>query len=265
MAMGNRWYPRMPRLWESDIMKKYNTTQLNPETTFERHVYHRDQFAHYLRWTYVLNLARIGQNVLDWGCGSGNLLEVFYRNRFKCKTYLGLEYKSTTVKKAQEKYKNVDWADFCQTDLCAPNVMTDREWDIIASFEVLEHIGKENAKTFLANIKQNMSKDTVLLLSTPNYNEKVGAAQNHIINGVVQEYKFDELTELLSEFFIIEEVYGTFASQAHYKDWVMDSPFKEFYLAAKEYYDSNMLSVIMAPVIPAEMARNCMWRLRKKV
>jgi hypothetical protein len=37
--------------------KKYNTTDLDPEATFERHVFHRDQFAHYLRWTHVLKAA----------------------------------------------------------------------------------------------------------------------------------------------------------------------------------------------------------------
>ena len=64
-------------------MSNYNTTQLNPETTFERHVFHRDQFAHYLRWSHILKIAKIGMNILDVGCGSGNLLEVFYRNKRK--------------------------------------------------------------------------------------------------------------------------------------------------------------------------------------
>ena len=30
------------------MSQPYNTTELDPDTTFERHVYHRDQFAHYL-------------------------------------------------------------------------------------------------------------------------------------------------------------------------------------------------------------------------
>ena len=62
--------------------KGYNCTQLTPQQEFERHIYHRDQFAHYLRWTHVLRDARIGQTILDFGCGSGEMLEVFYRNRY---------------------------------------------------------------------------------------------------------------------------------------------------------------------------------------
>ena len=70
-------------------MKQYNTTQLNPDQAFERHIYHRDQFAHYLRWTHVFKHVKpLGEKkVLDYGCGSGNLAEVLYRNRYRCKNY----------------------------------------------------------------------------------------------------------------------------------------------------------------------------------
>ena len=30
------------------MAKVYNTTDLRPDQAFERHVFHRDQFAHYL-------------------------------------------------------------------------------------------------------------------------------------------------------------------------------------------------------------------------
>ena len=65
------------------MTKEYNITQLSPDVTFEKHVFHRDQFAHYLRWTHVLKRAKIGMNILDFGCGTGNLAEVLYRNRYK--------------------------------------------------------------------------------------------------------------------------------------------------------------------------------------
>ena len=34
----------------------YNKTQLHPEQIFEKHIFHRDQFAHYLRWNYILKI-----------------------------------------------------------------------------------------------------------------------------------------------------------------------------------------------------------------
>ena len=246
-------------------MTKPNTTQLHPFEGIARNIVHRDLMSHVFRWTYVLHLARIGMNILDAGCGTGNMLELFYRNRYKCNKYLGLEYKITTVKKAQEKFSKVPWAEFQQADHCNPDLpVYEGNWDIIACFEVLEHIGKENTGTFLSNILNHMNDKSTLLISTPNYDEKVGAAQNHIQDGVVQEWDHFELKAMLEQYFHIKKIYGTFASQTHYKAWVMDSPYKEFYEKVHEYYDSNMISVIMAPVIPPEMARNCMWVLQVK-
>lgn len=48
----------------------YNKTQLTPQKEFERHIYHRDQFAHYFRCIHILKNAKIGQKILDMGYGS---------------------------------------------------------------------------------------------------------------------------------------------------------------------------------------------------
>ena len=44
-----------------------------------------------------MNIARIGQTILDFGCGSGEMLEVFYRNRYRPKQYLGLDVRTKTI------------------------------------------------------------------------------------------------------------------------------------------------------------------------
>ena len=96
--------------------KNYNTTDLNPETTFKRHVFHRDQFAHYLRWTHILKESRIGEVICDFGCGNGNLLEVLYRNRFKQAKYIGIDIRDNFKK----DLKKLDWCDFYVEDLVNP-------------------------------------------------------------------------------------------------------------------------------------------------
>lgn len=73
------------------MAKVYNTTDLRPDQAFERHVFHRDQFAHYLRWTHILKEAKIGESIVDFGCGAANLLEVLYRNKYKQKEYIGID------------------------------------------------------------------------------------------------------------------------------------------------------------------------------
>lgn len=246
-------------------MSDYNTTQLDPDKTFEKHVYHRDQFAHYLRWTHILKNAKIGMNVLDFGSGTGNLLQLLYRNRYKGKEYLGLEYRQSVVNEANYKYCTVDWANFKQQDLTKPDFLykpEDGDWDIIASFEVAEHVGKANVPQFLSNMYKHMSDKTTAYLSTPVYDACVGPAANHIINDVIGEMTYEEFEQHLKDAgFKIQKVYGTFASMTDYKHLLNDWQ-KKMFDTLSEYYDVNLISVLMAPMFPKQ-SRNCLWVCKK--
>lgn len=241
----------------------YNKTQLTPQQEFERHIYHRDQFAHYLRWSHVLKNAKIGQTILDFGCGTGEMLELFYRNKYRPKQYLGLEIREKVVEENNKKFEKLDFAEFRQADLCQPELDLGQTFDIITCFEVIEHIGHKNADVFLDNLAYHCNKDTVVYLSTPNYDPQVGAAENHMLGPEreVGEWDHFELQDKLSEFFTIEHKYGTFASQKDYKDDLHDWQIP-MYEELKKYYDSNLVANIMAPLIPAEHARNCLWVLK---
>lgn len=251
--------------------KKYNTTDLDPQTTFERHVFHRDQFAHYLRWTHILKEARIGDRIVDFGCGKGNLLEVLYRNRFKCEKYIGIDIRKNTIDKAKEKYSNVDWCDFLVEDLVNPQNGIDFSLfkaNRVCSFEVLEHVGKQNADKFMENFLACGSDDAVFYISTPNFDEKVGAAGNHTYDSgdgrglAVQEFSNIELYELFSKHAVIVDSFGTFASSRDYKP-LMNEWQKEMYNNLYKYYDANLVSNLMAPFFPNN-SRNTLWKLKKK-
>ena len=241
----------------------YNKTQLTPQQEFERHIYHRDQFAHYLRWSHVLKNAKIGQTILDFGCGTGEMLELFYRNKYRPKQYLGLEIREKVVEENNKKFEKLDFAEFRQADLCQPELDLGQTFDTITCFEVIEHIGHKNADVFLDNLAYHCNKDTVVYLSTPNYDPQVGAAENHMLGPEreIGEWDHFELQDKLSEFFTIEHKYGTFASQKDYKDDLHDWQIP-MYEELKKYYDSNLVANIMAPLIPAEHARNCLWVLK---
>lgn len=242
----------------------YNKTQLTPQQEFERHIYHRDQFAHYLRWSHILKVARIGQTILDFGCGTGEMLEVFYRNRYRPKQYLGLDIRKQTIDENNKKFEKLDFAEFRQADLCG-EIDLGQTFDIITCFEVMEHIGHENADQFLDNMAYHCDKNTRVYLSTPNYDPHVGAANNHLLgpNKEVGEWDHRELEAKLSEYFVIEKKYGTFASMKDYKDELTGWK-KEMFDALRDYYDTNLIAVIMAPLVDAAQARNCLWVLRVK-
>ena len=251
------------------MAKVYNTTDLRPDQAFERHVFHRDQFAHYLRWTHILKEAKIGESVVDFGCGAGNLLEVLYRNKFKQREYIGIDIREKTIDEAAEKYASVPWASFYVADLVKHDLdFSQFNADKVCSFEVLEHVGKQNAHIFLENFKACGNNDATYYLSTPNYDPTVGAAGNHTYDsgdgrGVdVQEFDHWELEGLLSQHFTIVKKFGTFASVRDYKP-LMNEWQQKMFDALKDYYDSNLVSNIMAPMFP-DVARNTLWVLKRK-
>ena len=187
------------------MAKVYNTTDLRPDQALERHVFHRDQFAHYLRWTHILKEAKIGESIVDFGCGAANLLEVLYRNKFKQKEYIGIDIREKTINQAAEKYADVQWAHFYVADLVKHDLdFSQFNADKVCTFEVLEHVGKQNAHIFLENFKACGNNNATYYLSTPNYDPEVGAAGNHTYDsgdgrGVdVQESDHWELEDILS-------------------------------------------------------------------
>src|SRR3990167_1715178 len=228
-------------------MKNYNITQLHPEQAFENHVFHRDMFAHYLRFSHVLKKAEIGMKILDVGCGSGNLYEVLYRNRYSPERYLGLDIRKQTIEKNKLKFPK---AEFQRQDLVG-EMNYGADWDIIASFETIEHTNKKNVKKFIDNIAKHCNQSTIVLLSTPNFDPKVGAAANHIYDGQIQEYDYSELNTLLEEKFDIVNKWGTFASIKDYKHLLSQSQL-ELWNKLNDYYDTNFLAVIFDPLFPKE-------------
>lgn len=250
-------------------MKKYNTTDLDPVSTFERHVFHRDQFAHYLRWSHIVKEAKIGETVVDFGCGKGNMLEVFYRNKFKCARYVGIDIRKQTIEAAKEKFQPVEWAEFYADDLIFPTMDYKQfQGDKVCSFEVAEHVGKQNIDAFLTNMRDCGNENATYYISTPNYDEKVGAAGNHTYDSgdgrgvAIHEFAHTELQGHIEKYFTIEKKFGTFASIKDYKHLLNEWQIQMFE-SLKEYYDSNLLSVIMAPFFP-EQSRNTLWVLKRK-
>ncbi len=251
--------------------KGYNATDLDPVSTFERHVFHRDQFAHYLRWSFVLR--RIGrlERVVDFGCGKGHLLETLYRNQHTPEAYFGFDIRTQTINKTAQKFA-LPWAKFYAVDLvkAVPETFAamNMNADHVCSFEVAEHIGKQNIQAYLANFRACGKISATFYLSTPNFDPSVGAAGNHTYDSLdgrgvqPQEFEHNELQQILiNSGFRIVEKFGTFASVKDYKH-LMNEHQKYVFEQLSKYYDSNLISVIMAPMFP-EQSRNTVWIMVK--
>lgn len=251
--------------------KGYNATDLDPQSAMERHIFHRDQFAHYLRWSFVLRRIGRHERLVDFGCGKGHLLETLYRNQHTPEAYFGFDVRTQTIQKTAEKFP-VPWAKFYAIDLvkAEPQTFADMNMqaDHVCSFEVAEHIGKQNIHRYLANFRACGKISATFYLSTPNFDPQVGAAGNHTYDSLdgrgvqPQEFDHNELGEILVESgFKIIEKFGTFASVKDYKH-LMNEHQKYVFDQLYRYYDSNVIAVIMAPMFP-EQSRNTLWVMVK--
>ena len=251
----------------------YNKTHLSLDLAEERMIIHRDYLGHVLRWSHVIKHADIGETILDLGCADGPMAMAFYTNRYKPKSYLGIDIRDSMVAKGRKKMEKVPWAEFMAVDLVKDfGNIPKRDYTKIVCFEMIEHIPGETVEPLLKNVASLMTKKTKFFLSTPCF-DGVNQAANHL-----KEWYFKELKDVLERHFKIEEVYGTFMSQKDLKKAqeegnkmakVIFNPVNDaedqysLFDALRGYYDSNLLAVIFAPLFPS-YSRNAIWRLVKK-
>lgn len=241
----------------------FNKTQLKTFEAIEKGIIHRDYYAHLFRFQHVFNIAKMEMKILDFGCGEGELYESLYRNKYKPLRFVGLDIRKKAIDKNKEKFPAAEWD---KEDLTNMSKNYGNDFDIITSFEVAEHIGKQNGQKFIDNIASHCNENTIVLISTPCFNGS--AARNHTYDsgdgkGIQpQEYTYQEMKDLVSTRFDIIEHFGTFASQSDYKDKMNEHQIW-MYNELKKYYDSNLISILFAPMFP-ENSRNVIWKLKLK-
>lgn len=249
--------------------KKVDTTYLSVNQAANRGFLHRDYLAHTLRWTHVmryLNPTR-AERILDAGCGrEAPLAQVMYANRQAHHSYLGVDVgRIEPVIQYNGKFQPQLMPNTDVLDLTAAEVeqRLGGHPTLVTSFEVLEHMEPDHAYKFLrrlADLGQPPTKDepTTYLISTPVYDERVGAADNH-----VNEWTYKAMLWLLrAAGFVVVAHWGTFASQRDYLPELEENPaWLKLFNQLKEYYNADVISNLFAPLFP-DHSRNVLWKLR---
>jgi hypothetical protein len=207
---------------------------------------------------------------------------LLYVNKFTPLYYVGVEANKMEIPEMLQG-KKIPIRLWTETDFCAleymdvalngvkdgvpchyaPNLMT--------CLEVFEHNTPSGGRALLQHMLKLSAVDCNYFISTPCYNGS--AAANHI-----SETTFAALGSLLEDLgFAIHGVWGTFASIRDYKQelpawthYYSDDPtgtvsttnLMPLFEVLSEYYDSNVLAVIFAPLFP-QYARNCLWHLKR--
>ncbi len=240
--------------------KSIDKTHLSIDQAEQRGFIHRDYIAHCLRWSHVCKFLLQGNkyktvNILDVGCGRDQpLARLMYTSKLNPTTgsYTGVDYNKLEL---HSMFKSTGKFPIKLFDQVAfPDVKLDKEfYDVIVSFEVIEHVEPKHTFDILSGIKKLLSKDGDVFISTPCYDEKVGAAGNH-----VNEMSYEALGSMIEKIgFGIHKSYGTFASQKDYKDNLKKDGYMDLFNKLNEYYDSNYIATLFAPLYPAN-SRNCL-------
>ena len=250
-----------------DNDKKIDMTYLSLENAEKRGFLHRDYLAHCFRWSHVLRHLKPSDpsRILDAGCGvEAPLAKTLYTNRHTKHSYLGVDYGPikptiTYAGSFQPKFIQHMPIDGLTKTRLATEMGDGWAPDLITSFEVAEHMLPTRLVESLKTLHALASEDATLLISTPNYDPRVGPADNHI-----NEMTWVTMLGLLTACgWVVENSWGTFASQRDYKDQ-LDSHdgLPEIFNLLHQYYDSNVLACIFAPLFPAQ-SRNILWSCKK--
>jgi len=250
--------------------KSVDTTYLSIDQAEERGFLHRDyvahvaRFSHIVKWVYTKN-RYLTAKILDVGCGRElPLAKLFYVNKHSPKQGCFVGVDVGPIDKIDPSILNQSqfpWEIYPKTDVVdlqpgfsslAPDGFT-----LATCFEVVEHIEPDHMLDFLASVRRQLQADGTFIMSTPNYDERVGAADNHVNE---MNNQFLHATLQRCGFKVIKK-HGTFASQRDIKPLLLADGYMPLWEKLHDFYDSNWLSTIFAPLYP-EHARNCVWELQ---
>ena len=157
-------------------------------------------YEHWHRYAFALDLVR-GKRVLDAACGEGygaNLLAGVAAQ------VSAVDISAAAIKHAQARYGARANLEFSVGDAAALS-FPDRSFDVVVSFETLEHLLAQEA--LVAGFARMLSDDGVLLISSPdkqNYSEVAGFRNEFH----VRELYRHELLDLLRPHFAEVRLYA---------------------------------------------------------
>ena len=252
-----------------DPGRSIDKTHLSIDQAEERGFLHRDYIAHCLRWSHVVKHLQYKKlykkaRIVDVGCGKEMpLLKTLYTMKMTPREYMGVDvnriqpsdmHRKIMDKMGHDHFYLADETDFSWSHVGKIPVL---EPHVITCFEVLEHNTPANVVKILDNIHKIAQPFTTIFISTPCFNGK--AAANHI-----NEMTYEAIEALLNtREFIIVDRWGTFASQKDIEPVLYETGDNDLTIAyeyLKSYYDSNLLSVMFAPLFP-KYSRNCLWKV----
>lgn len=241
--------------------KRVDTTYLSLDTAEERGFIHRDYIAHCLRWSHFIKYISQSKRyetatIVDIGCGRElPLAKTMYSSRFIPAKFHAVDVGPINADAISAFHSGKFPIEFHpKTDFIRWAMGRENSADFITCFECLEHVEPKHMLAILDAIRIVLKPGGVAFISTPCW-DVVSCAANH-----VNEMRYEALGAVFEENgFVIQEVFGTFASIREYEPHLAPGH-REAFNDLRGYYDVNLLACIFAPFYP-QYSRNCLWQV----
>ena len=187
------------------------TTVIKPETRIIPEKTPPKFLAEHLKAYEFIKGAVRGRRVLEVGCGDG------YGSAYLAKVaaeVVGIDYEKDVIAQAREKYtdRNLSFIDGDAASL----QFEDKSFDIVCSFQVIEHIPEDALPRYLSEIKRVLKDEGTFYLSTLNLEHSMKSPHTYQKNiAHCREFKLDELKGVLSKIFPRVEIFGLHLTAKH--------------------------------------------------
>jgi SAM-dependent methyltransferase len=189
-----------------------NPKSLNFENDYETAMFYK----HFTPYLYINDFIK-NKEVLELGCGAGYGID-YLSNDAKRIATVDIDSDSIEHAKQNSKATNIE---YIQQDILDGLKFEDNSFDVIISFQVIEHFNKKDVKRYLHEIFRLMKPDGIAFITTPNREIRLFPFQRPVNKYHPLEYSYSTLKRLIKQFFPsfeilvlrskaeIEEVYNT--------------------------------------------------------
>jgi SAM-dependent methyltransferase len=157
-------------------------------------------YEHWHRYHFAAPLVA-GRRVLDVACGEGYGSALLAR---RARQVTGADIAAAAIAHARARYAGHANLEFCLAD-CAALPFADASFDVVVSFETIEHIAAQQA--FVREVRRVLRPDGFVVLSCPNKAEYTDA-RDYVNEFHVRELYRDEFAGLVAAEFPHVAWYG---------------------------------------------------------
>jgi len=170
-------------------------------------------YEHLPRYAFAKSHS-VGKRILDFGCGTGYGAAAMSN---VANHVLAVDLSEGALEFARRQHKAPNLSFERVVDLCAS--FTDRQFDRITCFEVIEHLDAPDQVTLLDNFRRILKEDGLLFISTPNpeVTKRYGENPFHL-----KELSAEEFCSLIDERFANKVIFdetltsGTLLTSSHH-------------------------------------------------